>query len=233
MYWRQLVQPLPSAESEAVYGVLRSYPRTFDLLVRLEESVPGGFLVGGSVRDSLLGYGIEPKDLDVMCSPAILERLRSEGFPGGSVGANRHGNVRITVSGYHIDVFSPDSFFGGFHSLEEALSNFDVNISALAWPLSGGPVIDPLKALPYLKRGEIELVQNRWIGEPEAMERAVLRARLLKLLRRFPYLRCMNSELAMPDVKKLFDEFPEIVKHHVGHQVHGAANELIARLEQS
>ncbi len=118
-------------------------------LVREVLAGEDAYLVGGAVRDELLGR--ELVDLDVVCAdPKKAARAfatRSGGAPFAL--SERHGAWRVTFpSGECVD-FTP---LRG--SLEEDLALRDFTVNAIAEPLSGGETID-------LLGGRLDLAERR------------------------------------------------------------------------
>lgn len=203
--------------ADAVRAFLASHDGLAEAVAMLGATLEDGSLVGGSVRDALLGFTARPKDLDVICSVSDLDRVRAEGITGFRVGLNRHDNLRLVRMDLTIDLFAPETFYSGFGTLEATLRYFDINLNAVAWPLSGeGDVIDPLNAgLGILKR-RFRLIEARWHSMKDDEDRTVLLARLLKLWRRIPDFVCENCGSIDFDVNLLFARYPGVLEHHLG-----------------
>jgi len=112
---------------------------TPDLLDLVRELLAGeeAYLVGGAVRDELLGR--ELVDLDVVC---LDSRKAARAFAEKSGGApfplsERHGAWRVTFPGGECVDFTP---LRGTLAEDLALRDFTVN--AIAEPLAGGEVVD-------------------------------------------------------------------------------------------
>ena len=163
-----------------------------------------------------------------MVSHACLLELSLSNLPG--LGYNRHGNLRISTGPVQADIFAPQTFFHGFISTTSALRFFDIDINALALPVRRGPLIDPLDAASNIARLQFSLVERRWNAESPPMEMAVLRARLLKLMRAFPQFTCLNPAPAEVALEALFEAFPKVVSYHLGTSPVLASTELRARL---
>jgi tRNA nucleotidyltransferase (CCA-adding enzyme) len=140
-----------SSSREELLRSVRSLPAGAQLLTRLEGE-PGVYLVGGSVRDILLGG--RPFDLDLLVETdpdAVAARL------GGDVVAHdRFGTATVTAGGFDYDIARartetyahpgalPDVTAA---SLEQDLRRRDFTVNALALAL-GGPRAGELIALP-------------------------------------------------------------------------------------
>ena len=141
------------------------------ILQRFDENDIEAYLVGGCVRDSLLGKA--PKDWDI-CTEALPEQVM-ELFKTEKVILTglQHGTVTVLIGGmpveittYRIDGAYEDNrhptevFFT--NNLREDLSRRDFTINALAYHPDRG-VIDYFDGIGDLERGMI-----RCVGEPAA-----------------------------------------------------------------
>jgi tRNA nucleotidyltransferase (CCA-adding enzyme) len=143
--------PMRSSSREELLQSVRSLPAGAQLLTRLGGE-PDVYLVGGSVRDILLGG--RPFDLDLVVETdpdTVATRL------GGEVVAHdRFGTATVTAGGFDYDIARartetyarpgalPDVTPA---SLEQDLRRRDFTVNALALAL-GGPQIGELIALP-------------------------------------------------------------------------------------
>lgn len=138
------------------------------VLVTLQSRGHLAYLVGGCVRDILLG--VHPQDWDV-CTSALPEQVLAL-FPKCITTGIRHGTVTVCVNSRHVEVTTfrsdgsyldhrhPDavSFVG---ELNADLSRRDFTMNAIALPADGLPA-DPF--------GGVEDISNRLIrcvGVPE------------------------------------------------------------------
>jgi hypothetical protein len=137
----------------------------------LREVLAGedAYLVGGALRDELLGR--ELVDLDVICADS---RKAARAFAARSGGApfalsERHGAWRVTFpSGECVD-FTP---LRG--SLDEDLALRDFTVNAIAEPLSGGEIVDPLGGRRDLAERRLRAVSERiFEDDPLRLLRAV------------------------------------------------------------
>jgi Poly A polymerase head domain len=109
---------------------------------RIRQAVGSGaaWVVGGALRDELLGR--EVVDVDVACAdPELAARLYSR-LAGGAVFplSERHGAWRVAFrSGSTVD-FTP--LHG--ETIEDDLATRDFTVNAMARPLDGGGLVDPL-----------------------------------------------------------------------------------------
>jgi hypothetical protein len=176
-----------------------------------EESV----LMGGAVRDAVLDHQRAPHDLDFVVSRSALDSLRRLRLPNVEVRENRHGNPRLVIAGMQVDVFAPQTFFKSFDSVEDVLAYCDVNINAIGLCLSNSEIYDPLNGLDALAARRCTLVEPRWHDHRSGPEAAVLRARLILLLRRYPLIVCTNPAVALTDCETIMLQSPAVVAKYL------------------
>ena len=151
----------------ARYGIA---PPTPDEVTRaaLAALGPGeaGWLVGGCLRDELLGRRVRDVDIAVDGGPEALARSLADRL-GGAVYATSDlfGSWRVIIGDLHIDVAalrggapgaSPDPATRSVR-LEADLRGRDVTVDALARPLDGDVLVDPLSGLDDLAAGRLRL----------------------------------------------------------------------------
>jgi putative nucleotidyltransferase with HDIG domain len=131
------------------------------------------WVVGGAVRDRLLGRTVVDLDVAVAGDPKALARHLAlvAGGPvfqlSGQFGAWR---VHAPDRTWQVDV----AVLQG-DSIENDLAQRDFTINAIAEPLSGGPLVDPYDGAGDLERRRLRMV------DPEAFDRDPLR--VLRLAR--------------------------------------------------
>lgn len=137
------------------------------VLLKLESREFGAYLVGGCVRDLLLG--IRPADWDV-CTNALPEEIM-EIFPNCRDTGSRCGTITVYEHGHAVEVTTfrtetgysdhrrPDSVVFTA-DLTGDLQRRDFTINAIALPLTG-IVVDPYDGRTDLERGVI-----RCVGDP-------------------------------------------------------------------
>jgi tRNA nucleotidyltransferase/poly(A) polymerase len=112
-----------------------------------------GYLVGGAVRDALLGR--EVVDVDVACSePEVAARVYGR-LAGGAVFplSQKHGAWRVAFrSGRTVD-FTPLR-----DGIEDDLATRDFTINAIAVPLRAGEPVDPFGGRADLEAGRLRAV---------------------------------------------------------------------------
>ena len=138
------------------------------ILVTLQSRGHAAYLVGGSVRDMILG--VQPQDWDV-CTSALPEQTL-EIFPGSRPTGLKHGTVTVCVNSRSVEVTTfrsdgsyadhrhPDavSFVG---DLTTDLSRRDFTMNAIALP-PDGLVADPFGGVDDIRNKMI-----RCVGYPE------------------------------------------------------------------
>ena len=122
---------------------------------RLRQAVGGkeAYVVGGAVRDELLGRPVI--DLDIAC-PAPAEAASSyAGLAGGAVFplSDRHGAWRVAFRDGRTVDFTPLP-----DGIEADLGTRDFTINSIAIPLAGGEPIDPFGGRDDLEGGVLRAV---------------------------------------------------------------------------
>ncbi len=145
------------------------------------------YLVGGSVRDELLGRPVTDYDFTTDARPDEIRRLLAAARPEHvyAVG-EKFGTICATLEGHTVQVTSyrgeqynpksrkPEVTFGV--SLEDDLARRDFTVNAMARDLHGGPPIDPFGGRADLRAGLIRAVRDpaeRFAEDPLRMLRAV------------------------------------------------------------
>jgi putative nucleotidyltransferase with HDIG domain len=113
------------------------------------------WIVGGAVRDRLLGRATDDLDLAVGGDPGGLARQLARECAGTAFPlSDRHAAWRVTgrQGGWHVDLMAVEG------SLEGDLARRDFTINAIAEPLAGGPAIDPHGGRADLEAGRLRMV---------------------------------------------------------------------------
>ena len=167
------------------------------------------WVVGGALRDEMLGR--ELVDVDVACpSPELAARLYAR-LAGGAVFplSERHGAWRVAFrDGTTVD-FTP--LHGD--TIEDDLATRDFTVNALARPLAGGALVDPLG-------GEADLTARRL----RAVGPAVFTDDPLRLLRAVR----LEDELGF----RLDEETEELVRAAAGLVAEPAGERILGELER-
>ena len=125
-----------------------------------------GWLVGGCLRDELLGRRVRDIDIVVDGRQEALARALADRFDGSVYAtSDLFGGWRVVVGDLHIDVAAvrggppggpPDPATRAVR-LEADLRARDVTVDALARPLDGDDIVDPLSGLSDLAAGRLRL----------------------------------------------------------------------------
>jgi hypothetical protein len=139
---------------------------------RIRSAVGQGpaWLVGGALRDELLGR--EVVDVDVACRDPAAAARRYGSLAGGAVFplSEAHGAWRVAFRNGHTVDFTP--LQGG--SIEADLATRDFTINALARPLGGSDLVDPLDGRADLERRRLRAVSEKvFEDDPLRLLRAV------------------------------------------------------------
>ncbi|MDK9708759.1 MAG: HD domain-containing protein [Desulforhopalus sp.] len=154
-------------------------PEVADALLRLvEKSAAPLYLVGGTVRDWLLGKRSGDIDVATPCSALALAKMFRDELGGGAIvdlsGPDDEA-VRVVWRGEQVDFAT---FREKTATIEEDLRRRDFTINAMAVPLSalaggGQPpqVLDPTGGLSDLRDGLIQSCPGAFFADPVRMLR--------------------------------------------------------------
>jgi tRNA nucleotidyltransferase/poly(A) polymerase len=129
----------------------------------------GAWVVGGAVRDELLGRPIV--DLDIACTETERAARAAARASGGSPFplSERHGAWRVVLADGRTIDFTP---LAG--TLVEDLAQRDFTVNAMASPLAGGPLVDPHDGQADLRAGVLRHVSAGALdADPVRLLRAV------------------------------------------------------------
>ena len=139
-------------------------------LQALERAGYAAYLVGGCVRDDLMG--ISPQDFD-LCTAALPEQTAAvfSGIPQDLTGV-RHGTVKLLTEGMEVEITTfrrEGSYRDNRHpdwvefvsDIREDLARRDFTVNAIAYSPSRG-YVDPFDGRADLRSGIL-----RCVGEPE------------------------------------------------------------------
>ena len=160
-------------------------PQAHDLAARFEAAGHQLYLVGGPVRDGLLGRPVEDLDFTTDAHPdAVLQILHgwaeavwTTGIEYGTVGARRHG-VTMEITTFRADAYdrisrNPSVAFGD--SIEDDLRRRDFTANAMAVALPSREFVDPYGGLAAVARGQLDTPatpQESFADDPLRMLRA-------------------------------------------------------------
>jgi len=126
-----------------------------------------GYVVGGAVRDLLLGNPVSDWDIATNATPERLVRIFPKVIPTGI----RHGTVTVLYRGCQCEVTTfrggrghdlqdPPRDLPSSRHIEEDLRHRDFTIDAMAYDPLTGTIVDPFGGEGDLKRGVIRGVDN-------------------------------------------------------------------------
>jgi tRNA nucleotidyltransferase (CCA-adding enzyme) len=143
-----------------------------EVLATLWRSGHAAYLVGGGVRDELLGLPVQDWDVATSARPERLIEL----FPGGRY-ENRFGTVTVPAAGIDVEVttFRRDHIYADHRrpnsvtftdDLAEDLARRDFTVNAIAWGRPGGADGKPDWADPTGGRADLDSRLLRAVGDP-------------------------------------------------------------------
>ncbi|HLB30972.1 MAG TPA: polynucleotide adenylyltransferase PcnB [Gammaproteobacteria bacterium] len=188
-----ILRPLPRIIPRSEHNISRAQisENALKVLYRLRNAGFQSFLVGGSVRDLLLGR--EPKDFDVVTN-ALPEQVRELFRNSRLIGRRfrlahvRYGDEIIEVSTFRAAHHVADSEGEGhivdgrivrdnvYGTLDDDVWRRDLTVNALYYNIEDFSVIDYVGGLQDIKAGQIRLIgepRTRYIEDPVRLLRVV------------------------------------------------------------
>jgi tRNA nucleotidyltransferase (CCA-adding enzyme) len=151
----------------------RFAPAVLEISRRLTRDGYQAFLVGGAIRDFLLGFQAKDWDVATDATPEIIRDL----FPATTSFQLKHGTITLVIEGRHFELTTFRGPEGGIgSSIEEDLAHRDFTINAMAYDLIGGRIVDPFGGAEDIRRKVIRAVLNpseRFQEDPLRMMRAI------------------------------------------------------------
>jgi len=192
-------------------------------LARVLEALPSAYLVGGSVRDALLGN--PPKDLDIEVYQTKLEDLIKILQKAGKVDlvGKSFGVIKLTLDGQIFD-FSlprrdsklPQGGHKGFSievceqiSPEEAASRRDLTVNSLAYDPKTNEILDFHGGQKDLKTGILRHTSSAFVEDP------------LRVLRVMQFAARFDFEVALETVelsKSIKETYHSLAKERVNEE---------------
>lgn len=168
---------MPSlADPSTLAAGLRALPAGAALLDALRHE-PGVHLVGGAVRDLLLGR--EPRELDVVVEGDAVALARA--LDPAAVVHERFATATVLVDGHAVDLATarqeryprpgalPEVLPAG---MAEDLRRRDVTVNAIALPLAGGPLVAVPDAVEDLAVGVLRVLHDgSFVDDPTRLHR--------------------------------------------------------------
>jgi putative nucleotidyltransferase with HDIG domain len=162
------------------------------------------FVVGGSVRDELLGRVVNDTDLTTDALPDDIERILSASGLGtvyplgkkfGTIGLVLHNGEKIEITTFKDESTKENIKFGT--TLTNDLNHRDFTINAIAKNVLTGQIIDPTGGQKDIKTKTLRAVgsaRDRFREDP---------ARMLRAIRLFVSLDFENFNVEMPEPELL------------------------------
>jgi poly(A) polymerase len=220
-------QELNEVQRRAVSELLRVSPVADDLARRFEQAGHRLALVGGSVRDALLGRlgndldfttDARPEDVLTLVRP-WADAVWDVGITFGTVGAKKAG-YQIEITTYRSEAYDrtsrkPEVSYGD--SIEEDLVRRDFTVNAMAVALPGKTFIDPHGGLEDLARRVLRTPgtpQESFSDDPLRMMRAVRFAAQLDFTVADDVVEAMTAMAERIDIvsaERVRDEFNKLV----------------------
>ncbi len=184
-------------------------------------------LVGGSVRDLILGRPVNDLDFTTDARPADTERLLAGwadavwdiGRAFGTIGARRGDDI-VEITTYRAEAYDPTSrkpvvAFGD--SLEEDLVRRDFTVNAMAVVLPEGDFVDPHHGVQHLASGVLSTPgrpEDSFDDDPLRMMRAARFTAQLEMTVAQPVqdaMRAMAARLGIVSAERVRDELVKLV----------------------
>jgi poly(A) polymerase len=128
-----------------------------DIISDITPYVKGAYIVGGSVRDLLLGKSPADYDIAVTENPKRFAEKIAEKISGRLVEMGKPGQMIFRVVSKN-NIFDISSINGSF--VEDDLFERDFTINALAFDLSSGKIIDCMNSLQDIADRKIRMVSK-------------------------------------------------------------------------
>jgi len=145
-----------------------------DLMIRIPPHIfpktPGAYLVGGSIRDILLGRSPMDFDISVFHEPESYAKHIAANISGNlvNIGKSVQPVIRVISKNITVDI----STING-QSIEEDLAKRDFTINAMAYELCSEKLIDCLGAQQDLKNNIVRMASSSaFVSDPVRLIRA-------------------------------------------------------------
>jgi poly(A) polymerase/tRNA nucleotidyltransferase (CCA-adding enzyme) len=147
-------------------------PVVLDISRRLMGKGYQAFIVGGALRDSLLGQQAQDWDVATDARPEDIHEL----FSDMTRFDLKHGTVTLVFRKRHCEVTTYRGTGGYGASIEGDLSHRDFTFNAMAYDITNKRIIDPFGGREDMKRNVVRAVLNpieRYKEDPLRMMRAI------------------------------------------------------------
>jgi tRNA nucleotidyltransferase (CCA-adding enzyme) len=180
----------PAQEAPSIADRLRALPDRADVFEAI-QAVSGGwegaYLVGGAVRDVLMGEPAFDLDVAVEGDGIAFGRALADALGGRAVPHEKFGTAIVVLpGGDRVDVATTRTEFYDYPaalprveqaSIRQDLFRRDFTVNALAASLKGedfGRLVDPFGGLADLERGRVRVLHNlSFIDDPTRIFRAI------------------------------------------------------------
>ncbi|HEX3651087.1 MAG TPA: CCA tRNA nucleotidyltransferase, partial [Pseudonocardiaceae bacterium] len=173
------------AQCDAIVALLRLSPVTGELAERFAAAGHSLYLVGGSVRDALLGRPVADLDFTTDARPQQVQRLLAgwadsvwtTGIAFGTIGARR-GDRTVEITTFRSDAYdrlsrNPEVTFGD--TIDGDLVRRDFTVNAMAVDVLGQRFVDPYDGRSALLAGSLDTPaspESSFADDPLRMLRA-------------------------------------------------------------
>ncbi|MFL5757408.1 MAG: CCA tRNA nucleotidyltransferase, partial [Chloroflexota bacterium] len=209
--------------------VARAVPETvLGILTRLRDNGHAAYVVGGSLRDVLLGRVAHDWDMTTDARPDRLLEL----FPGAAY-ENAFGTVAIPAGGtlHQVTTFRSDHDYADFRRphrvefggrVEDDLARRDFTVNAIAWGWAAGSDM-PALVDPSGGRADIARRTLRAVGDPDAR----FREDALRMLRAVRLAATLGFEIEPATLAAIAENAP-LAAHLSGERIAAELDRLLA-----
>lgn len=130
------------------------------------------FIVGGAIRDSLLGFDVKDWDIATNASPERIKKL----FYYTKCFTLKHETVTLVFRGDHFEITTFRGKENTPLTIEEDLSHRDFTLNAMAYDIVGKVIVDPFHGHQDIRKKIIRAVGDpleRFQEDPLRMMRAI------------------------------------------------------------
>lgn len=153
--------------------VLNRYPLVYDIVAAVVQQGGHAFLVGGAVRDLVLGYDVKDLDIEIhgLRVEQVEELLRRDGrrvdFVGKAFGVFRVYGLDVDWSLPRFDSSGrkPAVVIDPFMGIEEGLRRRDLTMNAMAIDLQTFKLIDPFNGITDMQEGVLRTPDTHFFVE--------------------------------------------------------------------